>query len=66
MLWGVECSSEGGVRTDVLGTVSSWVLRMEVSQYVFISAYNVVVSCLLFVVICINKCIYCRYISNCV
>ena len=26
-----------------VGTVSSWVLRMEASQYVFVSAYNVVV-----------------------
>ncbi len=40
-----------------VGTVSSWVLRMEASQYVFVSAYNVVVSYLLFVVICIHKCI---------
>ncbi len=31
------------MHTEVFGTVSSWVLRMEVSQYVFIGAYNVVI-----------------------
>ena len=52
MLWGVECRSEGGVRTEVFGTVSSWVLRMEVCEYVFIGAYTVGVSCsLLYVII---------------
>ena len=37
---------------EVFGTVSPWALRTEVCVYVFIGAYSVVVSCLLFVVIC--------------
>ena len=34
------------MHTEVFGTVFSWALRMEACGYVFIGAYNVVVSCL--------------------
>ena len=35
------------MHTEVFGAVSSGVLRMEMCEYVFVGAYNVVVSCLL-------------------